>query len=199
MTVQKAGPSTSERLSGYTDAVFAVIITIMVLELRPPASATVGALLGLWPSMVSYIVSYIFVAIIWINHHYLMSYLTVPSLRIVWFNFGHLFLVSLVPFATAWMARSELARTPVVVYAALFVVTDGVYNLFEAEIIRHSESFTEPEVRRTRRRSLLALALFTAAALLATVNSWLGFGAICLALALHLRPDASNRRRHPRP
>jgi uncharacterized membrane protein len=194
MTATKPGPSTSERLAGYTDAVFAVIITIMVLELRPPASATVGALLELWPSMVSYIVSYTFVAIIWINHHYLMSYITVPSLRIVWLNFGHLFFVSLVPFATAWMARSELARTPVVVYAALFVVTDGMYNLFEAEIIRHSEKFTEPEYRRTRRRSLLALALFTGAALLATVNSWFGFGAICLALALHLRPDASNRR-----
>jgi uncharacterized membrane protein len=199
MTASKAGPSSSERLSGYTDAVFAVIITIMVLELRPPASATVGALLELWPSMVSYIVSYTFVAIIWINHHYLMSYMTAPSLRIVWLNFGHLFFVSLVPFATAWMARSEMARAPVVVYAALFVVTDGMYNLFEAEIIRHSENFTEAEYRRTRRRSLLALALFTVAALLATVSSWFGFGGICVALALHLRPDASSRRQRLRP
>jgi TMEM175 potassium channel family protein len=195
----KVAPSTSGRLSGYTDAVFAVIITIMVLELRPPASATVAALLELWPSMVSYIGSYIFVAIIWINHHYLMGYIRVPSLRILWFNFGHLFFVSLVPFATAWMASSELARTPVIIYAALFVATDGMYNLFEAEIIRHSGQFTEPEYRRMRRRSLLPLSLFITAALLAIANRWLGFGGIRAALALHLRPDVSNRKQRLHP
>lgn len=191
----RMSPSTRSRLSAYTDAVFAVIITIMVLQLRPPATPTLGALLPLWPTAVSYIVSYAFVAIIWINHHYLMGYIGVPSLRLVWLNLGHLFCVSLLPFATSWLADTDLARIPVVFYAALFVVTDGMYNLFEREILKSSTEFTKAEYRATRWRSLIALAVFAAAACLALVASWLGFVVICVALALHLRPDVNVRRR----
>lgn len=66
-----------ERLSGYSDAVFAVIVTIMVLELKPPSSPTLAALLPLWPTLISYVVSFLFIAIIWINHHYLAQLLGV--------------------------------------------------------------------------------------------------------------------------
>ncbi|WP_460530330.1 TMEM175 family protein [Humibacter ginsengiterrae] len=183
-------PSTPARLAAYTDAVFAVIITIMALELRPPVSPTWSGLLQLWPTVVSYIVSYAFIAIIWMNHHYLMSFITTPSLKLIWLNFGHLFCVSFLPFATAWLARTELAQIPVIFYAVLFVVTDGMYNLFESEILRHSGEFSPAEIRSARRRSLFAFALFVAASGLAVVDNWLGFGFICLALALHLRPDA---------
>ena len=190
-------PSTGSRLAAYTDAVFAVIITIMVLELHPPESATFTALLALWPTVISYVVSYVFIAIIWINHHYLMGYVKAPTLRLVWINFGHLFFVSLLPFATAWVARTELARVPVIVYALLFVATDGVYNLFEREILRTSTEFAPAEYRQVRRRSLIALALFAIAAGLAVVQPWAGFGFICLALILHIQPDAApwNRRK----
>lgn len=184
-------PSTGSRLSAYTDAVFAVIITIMVLELRPPATPTFSALLALWPTIISYLVSYVFIAIIWINHHYLMGYVKAPSLRLMWINFGHLFFVSLLPFATAWIAESKLAAVPVFIYTALFVVTDGVYNLFEREILRTSTEFGPNEYRHARRRSLIALLLFAIAAGLAILQPWVGFGFVCLALLLHLRPDAA--------
>lgn len=85
-------------------------ITIMVLELRPPASPTWAGLLQLWPTVVSYIVSHVFVAIIWMNHHYLMTYVTTPSLKLIWPNFGHLFCVSFLPFATAWLPRPGSPR-----------------------------------------------------------------------------------------
>jgi uncharacterized membrane protein len=184
-------PSTGSRLSGYTDAVFAVIITIMVLELRPPASPTFAALLALWPTVVSYVVSYVFIAIIWINHHYLMGYVKAPTLRLIWLNFGHLFFVSLLPFTTAWIARTELSSVPVIVYAALFVVTDGAYNLFEREILRGSTEFSSDEYRHVRRRSLIALGLFAVGLALSIIQPLVGFGFICLALALHLQPDAA--------
>jgi uncharacterized membrane protein len=185
--------STPERISGYTDAVFAVVITIMVLELHPPASARIGALLGLWATVVSYVVSYVFVAIIWINHHFLMGYVKQATLRVIWLNFMHLFFVSLLPFATAWIAQTELARVPVVLYTTLFVVTDGAYNLFENEILRNSPDFSTAEYRSARRRSLTALALFATAAVLALIQPAAGLGFVSLALVLHVRPDVARR------
>lgn len=149
-------------------------------------------MLGLWPTAVSYVVSYVFVAIIWINHHYLMAFIEAPSLRMIWLNFGHLFFVSLLPFATAWMARTELGHVPVLVYASLFVVTDGMYNLFEREILGDSTEVSAADVAAARRRSRLAFGFFVLAALLALVAGWVGLVAICLALALHLRPDATS-------
>jgi Endosomal/lysosomal potassium channel TMEM175 len=100
---------TAQRLSGYSDAVFAVIVTIMVLELRAPEESAVSALWPLWPTAISYAVSYLFIAIIWINHHYLMRFVDHPTLRLIWINFIHLFMVSVLPFATAWIARTRLA------------------------------------------------------------------------------------------
>ena len=104
----------AHRLAAYSDAVFAVIVTIMVLELRAPDQPTFSALWPLWPTAISYAVSYLFIAIIWINHHYLMRLVGPPTLRLIWINFVHLFMISLLPFATAWVARTRLASSPVV-------------------------------------------------------------------------------------
>src|SRR5436309_8358958 len=126
---------TADRLATYSDAVFAVIVTIMVLELRAPEQATFSALWPLWPTAISYAVSYLFIAIIWINHHYLMRFVGAPTLGLIWINFVHLFMVSLLPFATAWIARTRLASSPVVFYAGLFVCVDIAYNVFEREVL----------------------------------------------------------------
>ena len=83
--------STPERLSAFSDGVFAVLITVLVLELRPPDIPTFKALLLLWPTWLSYAVSYLFIAIVWINHHYLLRYATEATPRPLWFNFAHLF------------------------------------------------------------------------------------------------------------
>jgi uncharacterized membrane protein len=83
---------TADRLATFSDAVFAVIVTIMVLELSAPDEPEFSALLPLWPTAISYAVSYLFIAIIWINHHYLMRFVSRPTLRLIWINFAHLFL-----------------------------------------------------------------------------------------------------------
>jgi uncharacterized membrane protein len=80
-----------ERLSAFSDGVFAVLITVLVLELRPPELPTFDALLSLWPTGLSYAVSYLFIAIVWANHHHLMHYATDATPRLIWFNFAHLF------------------------------------------------------------------------------------------------------------
>ena len=184
---------TAHRLAAYSDAVFAVIVTVMVLELKAPEQATFSALWPLWPTAISYAVSYLFIAIIWINHHYLMRFVGPPTLQLMWMNFAHLFLVSLLPFATAWIARTRLASPPVAFYAGLFVCIDTAYNVFEREVLAraHGRLISERSRRLARRRSLVVLAMFTTATLVALVAPRLGFGLICGALILHLRPDVS--------
>src|SRR3569832_837284 len=87
--------ATPERLSTFSDGVFAVLITVLVLELRPPEQATFDALLARWPTGLSYAVSYLFIAIVWANHHYLLRYATETAPRLLWFNFARLFSISL--------------------------------------------------------------------------------------------------------
>jgi uncharacterized membrane protein len=185
----RADRKTADRLWAYSDAVFAVIVTIMVLQLRPPTSQHLSALLTRWPTAISYVVSYVFIAIIWINHHYLTRFIRTPSLGLVWTNFAHLFLVSLLPFTTSWMAQTRFASTPVMVYAGLFVCTDGAYNVLEHHILQRTDELSGGARRIARRRSLLALALFATATLAAAFEPWLGFGLVCTALVLHVKPD----------
>ena len=111
----------------FSDGVFAVLITVLVLELRPPEVPTFKALFLLWPTWLSYAVSYLFIAIVWINHHHLLRYATEATPRLMWFNFAHLFSVSLLPLSTAWMAVSELAPQPVAFYAAVFFLVNATY------------------------------------------------------------------------
>jgi uncharacterized membrane protein len=188
-----AEKETAHRLAAYSDAVFAVIVTVMVLELRAPDQAAFSALSPLWPTAISYAVSYLFIAIIWINHHYLMRFIGAPTLRLIWINFIHLFMVSLLPFATAWIARTRLASSPVAFYAGLFVCIDIAYNVFERNILA-SAQVPERTRRLSRRRSLVVLASFTTAMLVAFAAPRLAFGLICAALILHLSPEVPGSR-----
>jgi len=181
----------ADRLIAFSDAVFAVIVTIMVLELKAPDEPAFSSLWPLWPTAISYVVSYLFIAIIWINHHHLMRFVGSPKLGLIWINFVHLFLVSLLPFATAWIARTRLASSPMVFYAGVFVCIDIAYNVFEHQVFAGAEGgkLSADLQRIARRRSLVVLASFTTAMLVAFIAPRIGFGLICAALILHLRPD----------
>ena len=183
---------TADRLAAYSDAVFAVIVTIMVLELKAPDQPAFSGLWPLWPTAISYAVSDLFIAIIWINHDHLMRFVGRPTLGLTCINFGHLFMVSLLPFATAWIARTRLASVPVACYAGLFVCIDIAYNVFEREVlVRADATRVSKRTRRMARwRSLVVLSMFAIAMLVAFVAPRLGFGLICGALILHLRPEA---------
>jgi uncharacterized membrane protein len=184
--------TTADRVAAFSDAFFAVILTIMVLELKAPDQPTFASLWPLWPTAISYAVSYLFIIIIWINHHHLVRFVEQPTLGLIWINFAHLFLVSFLPFATAWIARTELASAPVVFYAGLFVGIDIAYNVFEREVLARAaaEQISVRARQLARRRSLAVLAVFTLAMLVACFAPRIGFGLVCAALILHLRPDS---------
>jgi len=183
--------ATPERLSTFSDGVFAVLITVLVLDLRPPEQPTFEALLSLWPTWLSYAVSYLFIAIVWTNHHYLLRYCTEATHHLLWFNFAHLFSMSLLPLSTAWMAVSELAPQPVAFYAAVFSLVNATYVLLIWELVdRNPGKEISPSVRRIMLvRSVATLCLFGAAAVVALKYPLLGLG-ICIAcLIVYLRPE----------
>jgi uncharacterized membrane protein len=119
--------ASSERIKAFSDGVFAVLITILVLELHAPSEANWSALVELWSTAVSYAASYLFIAIVWINHHHLLRFAEIATQRLVWYNFMHLFSVSLLPFTTSWMARTDLAGVPVCLYAGTLVLVNLTY------------------------------------------------------------------------
>jgi uncharacterized membrane protein len=200
------GGASTERLTAFSDAVFAVIITIMVLDLKPPAQAKLSALLPLWPTALSYAVSYLFIAIIWINHHRLLLFARDATPKLIWWNFAHLFLTSLIPFSTAWIADTRFASAPVLVYAAIFVLVNIAFLGYQQEALSQaSNREVSPATRRlTRVRALITLGIFISAAFVAYWHPLLGFCLVCSVLVIYLRPQVPGEglerhlpRRHP--
>ena len=184
--------ATPERLSAFSDGVFAVLITVLVLDLRPPELPAFKALLLRWPTLLSYAVSYLFIAIVWANHHHLILYATKTTPRLMWFNFAHLFSVSLLPLSTAWMAVSELAPQPVSFYAAVFFLVNATYILLIRELIDCSPVADVPTKVRTimRVRSMATLCLFGVAAVVALKYPLVGLGICVCCLVVYLKPEA---------
>ena len=179
--------ATPERLRAFSDGVFAVLITVLVLELRPPESPTFRALLLLWPTWLSYAVSYLFIAIVWTNHHYLMRFATVARSGLLWFNFAHLFSMSLLPLSTAWMAVSELAPQPVAFYAAVFFLVNATYICLIWELIDEKD-VSPSSLRIMRVRSIVTLCLFGSASVVALKFPLVALG-ICISCPMaYLRP-----------
>jgi len=184
--LQKATP---ERLSTFSDGVFAVLITVLVLDLHPPKIATFEALLLLWPTWLSYGVSYLFIAIVWTNHHYLVRYAAEANSRLLWFNFAHLFSMSLLPLSTAWMAVSELAPQPVAFYALVFFLVNATYICLIWELIDAVEELPLTVRRVMRLRAITTLCLFVVAAAIALKYPLVGLGICMCCLIVYLRPE----------
>jgi len=118
---------TKGRLEAFSDGVIAILITIMVLELRVPPRPDVAALLPLWPVFLSYVLSFIFLGIYWNNHHHLMQAVRVVNGRVLWANSHLLFWLSLIPFTTAWMGENHFAPAPVALYGVNLVCAGCAY------------------------------------------------------------------------
>ncbi|WP_231972086.1 MULTISPECIES: TMEM175 family protein [unclassified Mycobacterium] len=194
MVARKSSPG---RVEAFSDGVFAVIITILVLELKPPAAHSFSALLPLWPTGLSYVVSYLFIAIVWVNHHHLFSYAELATPRLVWSNFAHLFSVSLIPITTEWIADSRLAAEPVALYAFVFVLVNITYLALCREVVdrRAHEDLTDRMRRLLRMRSFITMGVFTTAGVVALWLPLLGMALICLCLIGYLRPDVPTLRK----
>jgi uncharacterized membrane protein len=153
------------RLEAFSDGVIAIIITIMVLELRAPASAGAADLLALWPVFLSYVLSFTIVAIYWINHHQVLGLARRVDARLLWANTNLLFWMSLMPFTTAWLGETDAAPVPTFAYATVATLCAGSFYLLRASAAR--QRVDEPGfqvINQTMiRKNLLALGIYLAA------------------------------------
>ena len=125
------------RLEAFSDGVIAILITIMVLEIKAPHDGSWGALQPLWPVMTSYVLSFIYLGIYWNNHHHLLQAVRQVNGRILWANLHLLFWLSLVPFATAWMGESHFAPLAVAAYGVPLLMAGVAYYILERALIAH--------------------------------------------------------------
>ncbi len=152
------------RLEAFSDGVFAIIITIMVLELKIPESVERRVLLPLVPVFICYALSFLFVAIYWMNHHHLLQTVRRVNSSIMWANMHLLFWLSLVPFSTGWMGRTNFDKITVAVYGGLLLVCGFSYSILNKAITRtHREQHElAAALSRSRSKEFVSIVMYTA-------------------------------------
>ena len=131
---------TTQRLEAFSDAVIAIVITILVLEFKIPHEPTIEALLPLWPVFVSYVLSFLYLAIYWNNHHHMLHVTQRANGTVLWANMHLLFWLSLLPFVTGWLGENAFAAMPAAVYGFVLLMAAIAYYVLEVCIIRHEGS-----------------------------------------------------------
>src|SRR5215212_6779053 len=161
------------RLEAFSDGVLAIIITIMVLELRVPHEASLDALKPVLPVLFSYVLSFVYVGIYWNNHHHMIHVTRHVDGAILWANLHLLFWLSLFPFATAWMGENHFAAIPTAIYAAVLLMAAIAYTILARVIIRR-EGPDSVLARAFGRdwKGKLSLVIYVAAIALSFLNHW---------------------------
>jgi len=178
------------RLEAFSDGVLAIIITIMVLELKVPHAIELAALKPVLPVLLSYVLSFIYLGIYWNNHHHLFQATEQVSGGILWANLHLLFWLSLFPFTTAWMGENHLATIPTAVYGFVLLMAAIAYYVLERAIIAKEgrDSLLARAIGRDWKGKLSPV-LYFAAIPLAFVSPWIASGIYVFVALLWLIPD----------
>jgi uncharacterized membrane protein len=178
------------RLEAFSDGVIAIIITIMVLELKVPHETGIEALRPLIPVFLSYVLSFVFVGIYWNNHHHMLQAAERVNGPILWANLHLLFWLSLVPFVTAWMGENHFAPVPVALYGCVLLMAGIAYTILTRTLVAlHGGESVLAVAVGSDRKGMASLAMYAAAIPLAFVNPALSGGLYVLVAILWLVPD----------
>ena len=181
---------TRGRLEAFSDGVIAIIITIMVLELRPPHGADPAALKPLLPSLLSYLLSFVFIGIYWSNHHHLFQAVRVVDGRVLWANLHLLFWLSLVPFVNAWVGDYHEASWPTALYGCVFLgAAIAYYILAQVLVARHGPDSALARALGRDVKGRVSLLLYFSAIGLAFVRPWIAQAIFVLVALIWLIPD----------
>jgi uncharacterized membrane protein len=182
---------TKGRLEAFSDAVIAIIITIMVLELRPPHDHTVRALVPLAPKFLSYTMSFVYLGIYWNNHHHMLQAVRHVDGRVLWANMHLLFWLSLVPFVTAWLGEAGAAPGPVALYGLVMLLAGVAYFILSRQLIaRHGADSALARAVGRDVKGMLSIVLYAVAIAAALPAPWFSCGLYVVVAVMWLVPDA---------
>ena len=184
------------RLEAFSDGVIAIIITIMVLEMRAPHGSEFAALGALIPIFLSYVLSFVHVGIYWNNHHHLLHTARQVTGGILWSNLHLLFWLSLVPFVTAWMGENHFDPSPVTLYGVVMMMSGVAYYILSNTIIRHhgADSALRAAVGKDV-KGVMSVAMYAAAIAVSFVNHWIALATYVAVALMWLIPDPRIERR----
>jgi len=179
-----------DRLEAFSDGVLAIIITIMVLGLAVPHEPTIKALLELWPTFVSYVLSFAYVGIYWNNHHHLFQVVHAVDGRVLWANLLLLFCLSLFPFGTAWMGETGFASVPVAIYGVILLAAALAYFVLVRVLIR----VQPPEARLAEAigsdtKGKISPLIYAVGIPVALVAPWISFVLYAVVALIWIVPD----------
>jgi uncharacterized membrane protein len=181
---------TTSRLEAFSDGVVAILITIMVLELRPPHEATFQSLKPLIPVFFSYLLSFIFLGIYWTNHHHLLHAAQLVNGRVLWANLHLLFWLSLIPFVTAWMGENHFGPAPVALYGIILLLSAIAYNILVQSLLSlHGPDSLLADALGTDFKGKISIVLDLVAIPLAFLKPWIAFAIYVLVAVMWLVPD----------
>ncbi len=178
------------RLEAFSDGVIAILITIMVLELKVPHGHNIEDLLPLVPVFISYVLSFIYIAIYWNNHHHLMQAVEKINGMILWANAHLLFWLSLIPFSTAWMGENEFSTWPVVVYGLNLLLCGAAYSILSRSLVSfHDKKSTLAKAVGRDFKGNASLVIYIFAIAMASFNSWISYACYIGVAIMWLVPD----------
>ena len=178
------------RVEAFSDGVIAIIITIMVLEMKIPHDNSIEALKPLFPVFLSYVLSFIYIGIYWNNHHHMMHAAKTINGKILWANMHLLFWLSLIPFVTGWMGENHFTKWPIAFYGFVLFMNALAYTILAKLLIKHhgAESILGKAIGRDT-KGKISLALYLSAMLMALVNAWVSLAIYVIVAIIWIIPD----------
>jgi len=180
------------RIEAFSDGVIAIIVTIMVLELKAPERPGLGELWHLWPVFLAYVLSFAYVGIYWVNHHRLFSHARVVTNALVWLNLGLLFALSLIPFTAAYLGEQHFNRDGTILYL-ISMLAPAIFYVPLQGVIRRTgvqSSAAEAYHRQNSRKGVAATLIYAAGLALTFVSPWCGIASAAIVALLWFLPDS---------
>ncbi len=179
------------RLEAFSDAVIAIIMTIMVLELKVPHGTDIGSLKPVLPTFLAYVLSFINLGIYWNNHHHMLQATRTVNGKVLWANLLLLFWLSLIPFTTGWMGENNFAPLPTAVYGMVLLLAGLSYTILQNKLVHHSRGANSllGEAIGSDLKGKVSLVLYIAAIPLAFVNEHISHAIYALVVVMWLIPD----------
>jgi uncharacterized membrane protein len=180
---------TTGRVEAFSDGVIAIIITIMVLELRPPHDVSLAGLRPLLPVFLSYLMSYVYLGIYWNNHHHLLHAAAHVDGRSMWANLHLLFWLSLIPFTTAWMGENHFTTWPVALYGSVLLLSAIAYTILVRALLAGRDNTLLAKALGSDFKGKISIVIYIVAIPLAFVRAWLACALYIVVAIIWLVPD----------